>query len=103
MTEDQQLMWDMLKADPAALCHAWAQDILQSKRTMHRKADRYLGIALNLFSVEDIVGIMKTWISHYDMPLHPNRLTNYDAFHKRCGHYVFNNSGNGKNVFKTFV
>jgi hypothetical protein len=103
MTEEQQLMWDTLSADPAAMCHKWAQDILQSKRTMHRKADRYLGIALNLFTVEDITGIMKTWILHYNMPLDPTKLSNYDAFHRKCGHYVFKNSGFGKHIIKQFV
>jgi hypothetical protein len=92
MTQDQQRMWDTLSADPAALCHVWAQDILQSKRTMHRKADKYLGQALDLFTVEDITGIMKTWISHYDMPLNPVMLTNYETFHRKCGPYVFANS-----------
>ena len=92
MTEEQQLMWNMLSADPATMCHVWARDILRSKRTMHRKADQYLGQALNWFSVEDITGIMKTWISHYDMPLNPGKLTNYEKFHRRCGTYVFANS-----------
>ena len=91
MTKEQQLMWDTLSADPARLCHAWAQDILQSKRTMHRKADTYLGIALNLFTVEDITGIMTTWLKHYDMPLTPDKLTNWVPFHRRCGPYVFAN------------
>ena len=92
MTEEQQLMWDTLSADPAGLCHVWAQDILKSKRTMHRKADNYLGIALKLFTVEDVTGIVKTWISYYDMPLNPVKLTNYEKFHRKCGPYVFANS-----------
>jgi len=85
-------MWDVLRADPATMCHVWAQDIMKSKRNMHRKADQYLGLALNWFTVEDITGIMKTWISHYDMPLNPGKLTNYETFHRRCGPYVFANS-----------
>jgi hypothetical protein len=92
VTEQQQLMWDMLRADPATMCHVWAQDIMKSKRNMHRKADQYLGLALNWFTVEDITGIMKTWISHYDMPLNPGKLTNYETFHRKCGPYVFANS-----------
>jgi len=92
MTDEQRLMWDTLSADPAGLCHTWAQDILRSKRSMHRKADKYLGIALKLFTVEDVTGIVKTWIKHYDIPLNPIKLTNYETFHRRCGPYVFANS-----------
>jgi hypothetical protein len=92
VTEQQQLMWDVLRADPATMCHVWAQDIMKSKQSMHRKADQYLGLALNWFTVEDITGIMKTWISHYDMPLNPGKLTNYETFHRKCGPYVFANS-----------
>ena len=93
MTEDQQLVWDTLKSDPAKLCHSWAQDILKSKRSMHRKADKYLGQALDLFAVEDIASVVKTWLKHYDMPLNPSKLTNFEEFHTRCGHYVMSHSG----------
>ena len=92
MTDEQQLMWDTLSADPAGLCHAWARDILRSKRSMHRKVDRYLGQALNLFTVEDITAILKTWLTHYNIPLNPGKLENYEKFHRRCGPYVFANS-----------
>ena len=92
MTEEQQLMWDTLSANPAGLCHSWARDILRSKQSMHRKADKYLGQALNLFTVEDIAAILKTWLTHYNIPLNPNKLENYETFHRRCGQYVFANS-----------
>jgi hypothetical protein len=103
MTEEQKLMWDTLSADPAGLCHTWAQDILKSKRSMHRKADKYLGIALNLFTIEDITSVVKTWLSYYDMPLNPNKLKNFDKFHNRCGRYVISNSCAGQNTIKNFV
>ena len=92
MTDEQQLMWDTLSANPAGLCHSWARDILRSKRSMHRKADKYLGQALKLFTVEDIAAILKTWLTHYNIPLNPNKLENYETFHRRCGPYVFANS-----------
>ena len=91
MTREQQLMWDALSLDPAIVCHAWARDILKSNRTMHRKADKYLGIALKLFTVEEVTGIMKTWLKHYAMPLLPGKLTNFETFHRRCGPYVLAN------------
>jgi hypothetical protein len=97
MTKEQKLMWDTLSADPAGLCHTWAQDILKSKRSMHRKADKYLGQALNLFTIEDITSVVKTWLSHYDIPLNPTKLKNYETFHHRCGRYVFANSRSIKN------
>ena len=103
MTEEQKLMWDTLSADPAGLCHVWAQDILKSKRSMHRKADKYLGLALNLFTIEDIVSIVKTWLAYYDIPLNPSKLTNFDTFHRRCGRYVILNSCMGQNTIKDFV
>jgi hypothetical protein len=103
MTEEQKLMWDMLSVNPAGLCHAWARDILKSKRSMNRKADKYLGLALNLFTVEDTSSMVKTWLSHYDMPLNPSKLANFDKFHRRCGPYVISNSCMGQNTIKDFV
>jgi hypothetical protein len=104
MTDEQQLMWDMLSADPAGLCHVWARDILKSKRSMHRKADKYLGLALDLFTVEDTSSIVKTWLGHYNMPLNPSKLENFDKFHRRCGRYVISScSFSSRDTIKDFA
>jgi len=97
-------MWDMLSADPAGMCHVWAQDILKSQRTMHRKANKYLGLALSLFTVEDTSSIVKTWLCHYNMPLDPTKLTNFEKFHRRCGQYVISSCGfSSRNTIKDFA
>jgi hypothetical protein len=85
MTENQQLMWDILCSDPKELCHIWAQDIMKSTRYLHRRADRYLGIALKLFSANDTARMLKTWLTDYRMPLDPDKLKNFDLFHETCG------------------
>jgi hypothetical protein len=88
MTEDQQHMWDILTYDPERLCHHWAKDIMKSKRYMHRRADHYIGIMLDQFSVEDMSAVLCTWLRTYKIPLIPIKLKNFDEFHNRCGSYV---------------
>ena len=91
MNDEQQLMWNTLSAKADELCHTWAQDIIKSKstRSRHVKADKYLGLALDLFTVEEITWIMTTWLKQYQIPLFPAKLKNFDEFHNRCGGYIF--------------
>jgi len=88
MTEDQQHMWDLLTNDPERLCHRWAEDIMKNKRYMHQRADHYIGIMLNQFSVEDMAAVLSTWLKAYQMPLEPDKLKNFDDFHAKCGSYI---------------
>ena len=99
MTEDQQHMWDILTNDPERLCHRWAEDILNSKRYMHRRADYYIGIMLNQFSPEDAMAVIRCWLIHYQMPIDPSKLNTFDDFHAKFGNYIVNNY---KNI-KSFV
>ena len=92
MTNDQQHMWDLLTNDPGRLCHRWAEDIMKSKRYMHRRADHYIGIMLNQFSAEDMTRVLHTWFKQYQMPLEPDKLKTFDDFHVKCGSYILSST-----------
>ena len=88
MTEDQQLVWDLLTNNAEHLCHAWAKDIMKSRRGIDRRADHYIGVMLREFSVDDTCRVLHTWLQWYKMPLDPNKLENFNNFHKQCGSYI---------------
>jgi hypothetical protein len=50
------------------------------------------------FSVEDAVGIVKTFLCTYQLPLDVRQLENFDRFHKKCRDYIMENAGNLKEL-----
>jgi len=98
MTEDQQLMWDILTNDPVRIAQVSTQELLGlAKRrelvTFYKRVDYWLTYIMNNIHDEiEVVRIVKTWFN-YDLPLHPGRCKSFDRFHKVYGKVVFGLSG----------
>ena len=103
MTPEQKVMWDHLSANYPTLTHEMAAKIVQvDKRWMSRKADKFLGV-INTWPIEDAVRALHTWLTIYNMSLSPSKLSNWDAFNKRCGRYILDISlGPGTRKFESF-
>jgi len=96
VTEDQELMWAMLKSEPQKLCHWWAKEMVRCKsdaKAMNALADDYVSYMLNRFSHMDTCRVIKTWLKTYQLPIEPENITSFDQFHNECGRFVLNNLG----------
>jgi len=94
VTEDQELMWAMLKSEPQKLCHLWAEEMMSVKtnaKEMNALADDYVLYMLNRFSHIDTCRTIKTWLTTYALPIEPERISSFDQFHINCGRFVLNN------------
>ena len=96
MTNDQQLVWDLLSARYAHISHVWGQELQelskkQGKKRFHAQADHYLGATLT-WPVEDRARAVKTWLSTYQLPFDPRFMPHMDQFHKITGEFVIQNS-----------
>ena len=104
MTPEQKFMWDLLSNNYATLTHEMAAKIVQAdKRWLNRKANKFLGV-INTWPIEDAVRAMRTWLTIYNMPLSPSKLSNYHAFYERCGAYILGGylSPSGTRKFESF-
>ena len=96
MTPEQKFMWDHLCNNYPKLTHEMAAEMIQAdKRWLHRKANKFLAV-VNTWPIQDAVSALATWLTIYNMPLSPSKLSNFDAFHERCNTYVLNNFKNIK-------
>jgi hypothetical protein len=99
MTEDQQLMWDILTNDPVRIAQVSAQELagLAKRRglvTFYKRVDYWLTYIMNNIHDEiEVVRIVKTWFFNYDLPLHPGRCKSFDRFHKVYGKVIISLSG----------
>ena len=88
MTPEQKFMWDHLCNNYPKLTHEMAAEMIQAdKRWLHRKANKFLAV-VNTWPIQDAVSALATWLTIYNMPLSPSKLSNWDAFHKRCNTYI---------------
>ena len=95
MTDDQQLVWDLLSARYARISHAWGQELQElskrpSKKRFHAQADQYLSATL-AWPVEDRARAVKTWLTTYQIPMDPRFMPHMDQFHMTTGMFVFQN------------
>ena len=94
LSADQQITWDILTQDPASFAHRWGPVLTQLKgQSLHSRCDDLLWEIMQ-FSVEDAVGIVKTFLCTYQLPLDARRLENFDRFHKKCRDYIMENASN---------
>lgn len=96
MTDDQELMWDLLSANYARISHTWGQELQElskrpSKKQFHAQVDQCLSATLT-WPVEDRARAVKTWLSTYQLPFDPRRLPHMDQFHMTTGDFVIQNS-----------
>jgi carboxylesterase type B len=95
MSNDQELMWDLLSARYARISHAWGQELAalskkRNKKKFHAQADQRLSATL-AWPVEDRARAVKTWLSTYRIPLNPAEMSSFGRFHKTTGSFVFDN------------
>lgn len=91
MTPEQKSMWDHLCNNYPRLTHEMAAEIVQAdKRWFYRKANKFLAV-INTWPIEHAVSALCTWLTVYKMPLVPGKLSNFNAFHNRCGAYIHSN------------
>ena len=96
LTPDQQDFWNCLKFDAQYFAHSCGKDMKgKSENKVNKEAQNYLDLAMGHLSVEDLTGVVKTWLSYYHLPLDPNKLGEpYDKFHKKYGAWIANNAKN---------
>lgn len=90
MTPEQQVFWDVLRADPERLCHTYAQELekIKNQRKLNRRADEYLDFMMSNFDTEGVLRTVKTWLSVYKLPLDPSKLLSFDRFNEKYYHIV---------------
>ena len=94
LSPSQQIAWDILTRDPASFAHRWGPVLTQLKgKALHSRYDDLLWEIMQ-FSVEDAIGIVKTFLCTYQLPLDVSRLDNFDRFYKKCRDYIMENAGN---------
>ena len=87
LTSEQQRFWDCLRG-PEFHCHEMAKDILSIRgraKRFHARIDQHLETVMKLYSGDEVIRILHTWLSIYKMPIHPGELACYDRFHARYG------------------
>ena len=92
LTEDQEFMWDVLSNNPSRLAHLWANEMMSKKpKILNQMADKHIDYMLKHFSEEEIVRVLKTWLSVYNLPLSPERMVSFENFHRQLGSYIQRN------------
>ena len=95
LTPEQQRFWDALHGAQFH-CHEMAKDILAVRgraKRFHARVDQHMDTIMRLYSTEEVIRIMHTWLDVYKMPVDPSQLANYDLFHIRYGPAVLEISG----------
>ena len=99
MTNEQQLIWDLLQNNPAKLAHVFGRDLQELARQptlqlFHRRCNQHLTHVMNNVSNHtDVLRIVCTWLSKYDLPMDPNQLPVFDRFHTTYGGHALKTSG----------
>ena len=96
-TDEQELMWAILKFDPKVIAHHYGRElstlaIKKNKQKFNRRADEVLTLIMN--TAPDslaVIGIVKCWLSYYKLPLDTKKLTSFDRFHKNYSDIVIQN------------
>jgi hypothetical protein len=96
LSQDKQLMWDILSSNYAKLSHEWGQHLLElskckQKQMFHARADDCISEILS-WPIEERARAVKTWLSYYQIPFDAQKLKTFSVFHKSTGAYVIANS-----------
>ena len=95
LTSEQQRCWDALHGAQFH-CHEMAKDILAVKgraKRFHQCIDRHLETIMHLYTGDEVIRIVHTWLKVYKIPIDPSQLINYDLFHARYGSLVMAQTG----------
>ena len=95
LTPEQQRFWDALHG-PEYHAHAMAKDILSVRgraKRFHARIDQHMYTIMSLYTADEVIRIVKTWLSVYKIPMDPSQMTSSDLFHDRCGSIVIALSG----------
>ena len=90
LTDEQQLVWAALKGAPFH-AHYMAQDIMAIKgrgKRFHQRIDQHLLTVMQLYTVDEVLRIVHTWLKVYQMPIDPGQLLSADRFYADYGHVV---------------
>jgi hypothetical protein len=68
--------------------HRWQR---AQEKKMLRAADEHFEIIMRTFNTAQAASIVKTWLTHYQLPLDPSRLKNFDLFHAMCKDQILTN------------
>jgi hypothetical protein len=90
----------LLLKGPDYYAHYSGQEMLtilnSGKRKRHiammKSADKHFNTIMFLFSIEQNVRILKTWLSFYQLPFSSEKLKNLNQFHSTHGKYIADNS-----------
>ena len=96
MNLDKQLTWDVLSGNYASISHAWGKKLLvlsqrKNKQAFHNRANKCM-LEILSWPVDARCRTVKTWLSHYQLPLDPKRMDAFDDFHITTGAYVVANA-----------
>jgi len=94
LSEEQRLM--LLLKGPEDYAHRAGREMLSvlngGKRlrykAMFKVADQHFETVLDVFDLEEVTRIVKTWLSNYHLPFDPDRLNSFDRFHNSLGTFI---------------
>lgn len=95
LSSEQEQFWNALHG-PEYHCHRMAEDILAVRgraKLFHARIDQHLATIMHLYTGEQVIRILHTWLAVYQMPIKPMQLTNYDLFHSYYGDMIMSLSG----------
>lgn len=90
LTPEQQRFWDALHGAQFH-AHEMARDILAVRgraKRFHQRVDQHMYTIMNLYTAEEVIRIVKTWLCEYQMPIDCRQLVQFDLFHQRYGSIV---------------
>ena len=94
LSDDQQLMWEVLSQNPSQYVHRWGPVLagLDNDKLEAQLNDIMPDILK--FPVEDACCIMKTLLCTYQIALgSPCQFDSWDLFHNRCHKYILEIGG----------
>jgi hypothetical protein len=103
MTKQQRMTWAILRGEVTL-----SVDKMSAKEVAHdvgrmlsqitnidqlnQQADKCLGIVMTRkWPPVDVVRVMRTWLTTYQLSLVPGKMSNFDRFHNKYNHYILNN------------
>ena len=95
LTPEQQRFWNALHGAQFH-AHEMAKDILSVRgkaKRFHQRVDQHMYTIMNLYTGEEVIRIVKTWLSVYKIPMDPGQMSSSDLFHQRYGSIVIALSG----------
>lgn len=100
LTDQQQQVWLALQGAPYH-AHRMAQDIAAVKgrgKQFHQRVDQHLGTVLGIYRGEEVIRIICTWLTVYQLPLDPSQLENFTEFHTLYGGQILARMNTGSKI-----